>query len=131
MAAQTIRRAALAVCGGSALALVAGALVGAPLATADDLTTLQALSGGFAELAEQVNPAVVQVFVARYQITSVSASADGLIHRERSSGSGVVVDGELTRKRIQRAVEITRGEKRGRELEMETRTLRVELDRLP
>lgn len=65
----------------------------APRVEADDLDALHTLSHGFAELAERVNPSVVQIFVSRYRVSTVpSASADGLIQRERSTGSGVIVD---------------------------------------
>jgi serine protease Do len=64
-------------------------------ASGGDLDDFHALSAGFAELAARVNPSVVQVFVSRYEVSpALSATADGLIRRERASGSGVIVDPE-------------------------------------
>lgn len=78
---------------GAALVVSSCAALVPAVAFGSDLDALRQLSGGFAELSARVNPSVVQVFVTRFSVSpSMSASTDGLIRRERATGSGVIVD---------------------------------------
>ena len=54
---------------------------------------LARLSGSFEVLSEQVGPAVVQIFATGYS-TALGNSESGLLSRDQSSGSGVILDPE-------------------------------------
>ena len=54
---------------------------------------LARLSGSFERLSEQVGPAVVQIFATEYS-TALGNSESGLLSRDQSSGSGVILDPE-------------------------------------
>ena len=53
---------------------------------------LARLSRSFEALSEKVSPAVVQVFVTGYGTDDSGVSAESLLTRQRSSGSGVIID---------------------------------------
>jgi len=76
-----------------ALALVAAVAAAAgsePQRSKAPPTLLQRLTDEFQALSERITPSVVQVVAAGY--APAAASQGGLLTRERSSGSGVVVD---------------------------------------
>jgi serine protease Do len=55
---------------------------------------LSRLSRSFEELSRKVGPAVVQVFVTGYSGDESNLSSESLLTRQRSTGSGVIIDRE-------------------------------------
>ncbi|HSE41184.1 MAG TPA: trypsin-like peptidase domain-containing protein [Acidobacteriota bacterium] len=55
---------------------------------------LSRLSRSFEALSQKVGPAVVQVFVTGYSSDETGLSSESLLTRQRSSGSGVIIDPE-------------------------------------
>ena len=53
---------------------------------------LSRLSHSFEALSQKVSPAVVQVFVTGYGTDESAMSSESLLTRQRSSGSGVIID---------------------------------------
>src|SRR5580700_5518934 len=67
-----------------------------PLGAQQTPPTLRGLSNSIESLSQRVNPAVVQVFSTGYALADEegesSATTAGLVTKQRSSGSGVIVD---------------------------------------
>lgn len=64
-----------------------------PYSKRKEIITLAQLSRGLQELSERVNPAIVQILATGYVTGSrVTSSTANLIRKERSSGSGVILD---------------------------------------
>ena len=78
----------------SYLLLATSALPVGSIQQQDSLDRLREVSGAFEALAEQVNPAVVQVFSSAYVPGQGLVAATGLIANQRSLGSGVILDPE-------------------------------------
>jgi serine protease Do len=64
------------------------------IAAQDRLSALQELSDSFEELADRVNPAVVEIFTTGFVPVSGLVSSKKLFTKETRSGSGVIVDSE-------------------------------------
>ena len=76
------------------LALVVGAALGAAAPVQAQSASLAAFSNELQSLAQRVGPSIVQINVSGYALAeaSGSATADTRLERQRSTGSGVIVD---------------------------------------
>jgi serine protease Do len=77
-----------------ALTLITNLHPAGELAAQDRLSALQALSDSFEELADRVNPAVVEIFTTGFVPASGLVSSKKLFAKQARSGSGVIVDSD-------------------------------------
>jgi serine protease Do len=74
------------------IAVIAGAAAFAAAPAAAQPASLAAFSEALQKLADRVGQSVVQITVTGYVVAATSTASNTLLERQRSSGSGVIVD---------------------------------------